>query len=95
MTKKQAGEERICLSYTSTLLFITEGRQDRNPYLEAGADAEAVEGAAYCFALMTCSACFLTESRTTSSGAVLPTVAWARPHQSLVKKVPCKLAYVL
>ena len=30
MTKKQVGEERIYLTYTSALLFITEGSQDRN-----------------------------------------------------------------
>jgi hypothetical protein len=28
MTKKQIGEERVCSAYTSTLLFITKGRQD-------------------------------------------------------------------
>jgi hypothetical protein len=30
MTKKQAGEERVYSVYTSTLLFITKGNQDRN-----------------------------------------------------------------
>jgi hypothetical protein len=30
MTKKQVGEERIYLAYTSMLLFIIEGSQDRN-----------------------------------------------------------------
>jgi hypothetical protein len=30
MTKKQVGEKRVYLPYTSTLLFITEGSQDRN-----------------------------------------------------------------
>jgi hypothetical protein len=34
MTKKQVGEERVYLAYTSILLFITK----------AGADAEAMEG---------------------------------------------------
>jgi hypothetical protein len=42
MTKKQVGEERVYSAYTSTLMFITKGSQDRN--LEGGADAEAVEG---------------------------------------------------
>ena len=45
MTKKQVGEERVYSAYTSTLLFITKGSLDRN--LGAGADAEAMEGAAY------------------------------------------------
>jgi hypothetical protein len=30
MTKKQVGEEKVCLAYTSTLLFITKGSQDWN-----------------------------------------------------------------
>jgi hypothetical protein len=30
MTKKQAGEERVYSAYTSMLLFITKGSQDRN-----------------------------------------------------------------
>jgi len=30
MTKKQVGEERIYSAYTSTLLLITKGSQDRN-----------------------------------------------------------------
>jgi hypothetical protein len=28
--QKQAGEERVCLAFASTSLFITEGSQDRN-----------------------------------------------------------------
>jgi len=32
MTKKQVGEERAYPAYTSTLLFITKGSQDRNSY---------------------------------------------------------------
>jgi hypothetical protein len=30
MAKKQVGEERVHSIYTSSLLFITEGSQDRN-----------------------------------------------------------------
>jgi hypothetical protein len=30
MTKKQVGEERVYSTYTSMLLFITKGSQDRN-----------------------------------------------------------------
>jgi hypothetical protein len=40
MVKKQVGEERVYLAYTSTTLFIREGSQDRNSNrdrnLEAG-----------------------------------------------------------
>jgi hypothetical protein len=32
ITKKPDGEERVCLAYTSTLLFITKGSQDRNSH---------------------------------------------------------------
>jgi hypothetical protein len=32
MTKKQVEEERVYSAYTSTLLFITKGSQDRNSY---------------------------------------------------------------
>jgi hypothetical protein len=32
MTKKQVREERIYLAYTSTLLFITKGNQDKNSH---------------------------------------------------------------
>jgi hypothetical protein len=45
MTKKQVGEERVYLAYTSTLLFITkEVRTGIQAGQEAGADAEATEG---------------------------------------------------
>jgi hypothetical protein len=32
VTKKQVGEERVYSTYTSTLLFITKGSQDRNSH---------------------------------------------------------------
>ena len=32
MTKMQVGEERVYSTYTSTLLFITKGSQDRNSH---------------------------------------------------------------
>jgi hypothetical protein len=43
MTKKQVGEERVYSAYTSTLLFITEGRTGTEAGQEAGADAEAMD----------------------------------------------------
>ena len=43
--KKQVGEERVYLAYTSILLFITkEVRTGTQAGQEAGADAEAMEG---------------------------------------------------
>jgi hypothetical protein len=45
MTKKQVGEKRVYLAYTSILLFITkEVRTGTQAGQEAGADAEAMEG---------------------------------------------------
>jgi hypothetical protein len=45
MTKKQVGEERVYSAYTTILLFITkEVRAGTQTGLEAGADAEAMEG---------------------------------------------------
>jgi hypothetical protein len=45
MTKKQVGEERVYLAYTSILLFITkEVRTGTQAGQEARADAEAMEG---------------------------------------------------
>jgi hypothetical protein len=45
MTKKQVGEERVYLAYTSILLFITkEVRTRTQAGQKAGADAEAMEG---------------------------------------------------
>ncbi|XP_060238999.1 peroxisomal membrane protein 4 isoform X2 [Meriones unguiculatus] len=40
---------------------------------------------------MACSACFLTELRTTGPEVLGPTVFWVLPHQSLIKKMPYKL----
>jgi hypothetical protein len=56
-----------------------ELKQSRN--LEAGADAEAMEGWVLLtdLLLMACSACFLIEPRTTSPVMVPPTVGWALP----------------
>ncbi len=34
MTKKQVGEERVYSAYTSILLFITKGNQDRSSHME-------------------------------------------------------------
>jgi hypothetical protein len=57
MTKKQVGEERVYLAYTSMLLLITkDGTQTRQ---KAGADAEAMEECS----LLACSACSLIEPK--------------------------------
>jgi hypothetical protein len=66
MTKKQGGEERLYSAYTSTLLFITKGSQDRNSH-RAGTWRQ--EGRC----LLACSACFLIEPGTNSPGMAPPT----------------------
>jgi hypothetical protein len=44
MNKKQVGEERVYLAYTSILLFITKDfRTGTQAGQKAGADAEAME----------------------------------------------------
>ena len=43
--QKQLGEERIDLTCSSTSLFITKESQGKN--LEAGVDAEIIDGATY------------------------------------------------
>lgn len=61
--------------------------QGRN--LKAGVGAEGLEGCC----LMACSARLLVEPRTMSPRVSAPTVGWALPHQSLIKKMPYRLAY--
>jgi hypothetical protein len=67
MTRKQIGEERIYLVYTSFLLFIIKGSQNRNSEqgrnLEAEADTKTM---VYWLVPMACSAYFLIEPKTTS-----------------------------
>jgi hypothetical protein len=42
--KKQVGEERVYSAYTSTLLFITKGGQDRNSNKAGTWRQEQVQG---------------------------------------------------
>jgi hypothetical protein len=84
MTKKQVGEKRVYSAFTSTLLFIIKESQDgqeltQGRNLEAGADAEAMEGRMLLTGLLplACSACFLIEPRTPSPAMAPPTMG---PH---------------
>lgn len=43
--------------------------------------------------LITCSASFLIQARSTCPGVVLPTACWVLPNQSLIKKTPHRLTY--
>ena len=89
MTKKQVGEERVCLAYTSTLLFITKESQDRNSHRAGTWRQELMQRPWWgCLLLMACLACFLIQPRTTSPVMALPTVGWAFHYRSLIKQVP-------
>ena len=63
-----------------------ELKQSRN--LQARAD---VEGTEQCF-FLACSACFLIRHRKTSPGIELHRRGWVSLHQSLMKKMPWRLA---
>jgi hypothetical protein len=85
---KQLGEKMIYLAinFHSTVHHQRksgqEPKQGRN--LEAGAEAEAMEGCC----LLVCSNCFLMELRSTSPGMAPPTMGWAILQKSLIKKMP-------
>jgi hypothetical protein len=59
---------------------LTQGRN-----LEAEADSEAMEE---CLLPLPCSACFLIELRTTSTGMASSTMSWTLPPWSLIEKMP-------
>jgi hypothetical protein len=92
MTKKQIGKERVYSDYTSTLLFITKGSQDRNSRRTGTWRQELVQRA--CRVLLTGllplapSACILIEPNTISPGLVLPTMGLDLPTWSLIEKMP-------
>ena len=86
---KQLQWYRVYLAYSYVHITVYHWRKSgqkltQSRSLETGADVEAMEG--YC--LLACSACFLIEPRTTSLGMAPPTMGWALPHQSLIKKMP-------
>jgi hypothetical protein len=47
------------------------------------------------FLITACSGCFLIQSWTASPGMAPPTMHWALPHQSLIKKMPYRFAFSL
>ena len=89
MTKKQSEEERVYSAYTSTLLFIIKGSQDRNSHRAGTWRQELMQrpGRVLLTGLLplACSACFLIEPRTTSPGMALPTMGPPTLDHSLRK----------
>jgi|UPI00001F6491 hypothetical protein len=74
MTKKQVGEEKVYLAYTSILLFITkEGRTGSQAGQKAGAEAEATEGCSYWLASPGLFSLLSYRTKTTSPEIVPPT----------------------
>jgi hypothetical protein len=75
MTKKQVGEERVYLAYTSILLFITKGSQDWNSSRSGSKSWFRDHGGMFFTGLphLACSVCSLIEPKTTSPEMVPPT----------------------
>lgn len=84
----QLWKERVYLAYNSTTLFIIKGSQCRNSNRAGTWKQELTQSpwrsAAY-------PACFLTEART-CPGMAPPTVGWDFPRQSLIRKIPRRVA---
>ena len=87
--QKQAGQERVYLAYTSTVLFIIGGSQDRNSNRAGNWKQELMQSPWRVLLTglfpMACSACFLIELRTISAGMAPHTAVWVLSHQSLTK----------
>lgn len=77
--QKQVGGEKI----NFILQPITQGNPRQK--FKSGTNAEAMEGAAYVFAPITCS--------TTKPDVAPTTVIWALPYHSSIKKMYCRLAH--
>lgn len=81
-------------AYTSTLWSIIKGIQDRNPYKAGIWRQELIQNHGVMFltglVIMTCPACFLVKTRTTSPDIAAPTPGWALPHQLI--KLPYRLS---
>ena len=73
MTKKQVGEERVYLAYSSALLFIMKGSQDWN---SSRSGSRSWWGGMVFTGLLplACSACSLTEPKSTNPEMAPPTM---------------------
>jgi hypothetical protein len=80
---KRLGKERACAStLPSSLKEVRTGTQAR---LEP--DAGAMEGAAYRLASRSLISLFSSRTQNHQLGLVLPTIGWALPHKSVIKKL--------
>ena len=90
MIKKQVGEKRVYLTYSSTSQSTVEGSQDRNSgwartWSRSWCRGHGV-GAAYWLAFH---GLLSLLSYRTSPGMALPTVGWVLPAWSLIRKIRC------
>ena len=93
--QKQLGEERVYVPHSSFIQqFVTKSNEGRNWSWTGTWRQELMwrpqRSAAYWLApndLL----CLLTELRTVSPGIEPPTMSWALPHQSIIKKMPHRL----
>jgi hypothetical protein len=82
----------VDLDYTSLLLYIIKGTQDKNSNRasmwrqELGKMPGSRKGAAYWLAPLGLLSCFVLEPRTTSPGMVPPTMDWILLHQSITNQ---------
>jgi hypothetical protein len=92
------GGVMVYLAYTSGSQSITGGSQDRNSNKaetwRQGQMQRPWKNPAY-WLVPHSSACFLIELRTICLRVAPPTMSWAFTHQSIIKKLPYRLAYSL
>jgi hypothetical protein len=98
VAKSKLGRKGFNLAYTSISLFIIEGSQKRNSNRSGTWRQELMQrprgSAVYCLVLHGLLRLhFLIGPRTTSTGIAAPTMGWALPHQSLIKKMFYMTAY--
>ena len=88
-------EERVYSAYTFVSLFFTKGSQDRNSHRAGTWRQELMQrtwrGAAYWLASPGLLSLLSYRTQDYQPRMVPPTMGWALPHQSLIKKMPYSL----
>ena len=95
--QRQVGEERIYSAndfISQFLIKIRTGTLKQDRHLDAGAEVGHAQVLLIGLLFVACSACFLIEPRTIGTGMASP-IIWDLPHQSLIRKMPYRLAYSL
>ena len=95
MTKSNLEMKRVDLVYTSRLEFITGGSQRRNSNRAGTQGRNGYRSHVLLLSdllLMVCWTCFFIKLKTNSPGMVMHTMVCTLPDQSLIKKIPYRLA---